>query len=484
MQKIIKLVNDCQFVLPHNKQTSFHLKQLAGIGRFPHQVNAAERFEPQTLSQCGIVHIQALSEKLYYNNIQRNCMNRITGGINCEKKMAKLRAFMRTQKAVSSAFRNGTPMMAAMGWAVFLYAAVSLILPLHLSWSWKIACFALLAVVAQKNVLFEKFGGGMFFAPELPQALLIGAAWLYNALIIMLVLLLFKDAALILWKIGVRRPFPVQSSALLITALSLGLSLYGTWAALKVPAIVTHEVTLDRLPPQFDGLKIALLSDLHASAMNTAPLLQSVVDKTNELNADVVLLSGDMVDGTVKHREHDTAPLAQLRAAYGVWGVSGNHEFYSGYTDWLEKFKQLGITMLENDCAVIEKGGAQLFIAGVPDAHGARFGFAAPNAEGVLKGIPRDSCVVLIEHNPVRARQNAALGVSLQLSGHTHGGMMPVLDRIIGRMNGGFLRGWYTVAGMKLFVSPGTLLWNGFPLRLCVPSEISLIVLRSPATAV
>ena len=90
-----------------------------------------------------------------------------------------------------------------------------------------------------------------------------------------------------------------------------------------------------------------------------------------------------------------------------------------------------------------------------------------------------DVPVILLVHRPEFARRNAEFGVDLQLSGHTHGGQMVGFDRIVASKNSGFVRGLYTVGGMKLYVCPGAGLWTGFPVRLGVPSEIARIVLRS-----
>lgn len=106
-------------------------------------------------------------------------------------------------------------------------------------------------------------------------------------------------------------------------------------------------------------------------------------------------------------------------------------------------------------------------------------GYAAPDLDKALAGAPQGAPVILMAHRPEAARENAARGVALQLSGHTHGGMMPGLDRLVARFNGGFVKGWYDVGGMKLFNSPGTSLWNGFPLRLMDPAEITLLTFRA-----
>ena len=107
-------------------------------------------------------------------------------------------------------------------------------------------------------------------------------------------------------------------------------------------------------------------------------------------------------------------------------------------------------------------------------------GLTAPDLDEALKDVPENIPVILMDHQPRNARRNAEhKNIALQLSGHTHGGQMPVMYSLVKKMNNGFVRGWYDVDNMKLFVSPGTSQWNGFAFRLFDPSEISLFVLHS-----
>ncbi|MDO5562363.1 MAG: metallophosphoesterase [Synergistaceae bacterium] len=364
--------------------------------------------------------------------------------------------------------------------ALSAYEFFSLIAPLELSLTYKLASAAALLLVAFQGAILQKIGGGMFFAPELPQAVLFVVSWLYNTFFLLLFMLAAKDIAWLLWKfLAHGRPFPRAAASIAILSAALLISLYGTWNAVRVPNVRTEEVVLDRLPRQLDGMNVVLLADLHISALNRAPLIEAIVQKTNALSPDVILLNGDMVDGTVANREADVEPLRKLRAGRGVYGSTGNHEYYSGYGEWADKFRELGIKMLDNAHKAISADGGQIVIAGVVDQMGARFGSGGPNVTLALNGSPKDAPVVLMAHRPEAARENAERGVDLQLSGHTHGGMVTGFDRFIARFNSGYVRGWYRVGGMKLYVSPGTLLWNGFALRLGVPSEITQFILRS-----
>ena len=369
--------------------------------------------------------------------------------------------------------------------AIFLYEALTLIRPLRIRAAWKVLGLVLLLAASFKNVIYQAIGGGMFFAPEVPRWAMLGGASLYSFLIVALFLSILKDALWIAWRVFVRsRPFPSSSAACAVLIASACLTLWGTWEAVRVPDVVERDLILPGLHPDLDGLRVALIVDLHASALNRRPFVQGVVDATNAASPDVVLMPGDFVDGSVEDRSEDVAPLAQLRAPFGVWGTSGNHEWWSGYEDWMEHLEGLGISMLENGHVVLTSGDGRLTIAGVPDRLSAAFGAPAPDPDAALRGAPRDVPIILMAHQPRDAEESARAGATIQFSGHTHGGHMPILDRIIARFNEGYVRGWYDVASdggrpMRLWVSPGTSLWNGFPLRLFDPAEISLFTLRA-----
>ncbi|RKJ77121.1 metallophosphoesterase [Pyramidobacter sp. CG50-2] len=367
----------------------------------------------------------------------------------------------------------------AVSGVIFLYEAFSMIWPLRLPLWGKLAAAALLLAGAFKNSIYQRLGGGMFFAPDLPRWVMIAGSLLYNLLIVALFLLLVKDAVWLLWKLCARRPFPAAGASLLALVFAAALTAYGTWEAIRVPDVAERPVTIRGLAPEFEGLRVALLVDLHASALNRRPLIQAIVDRTMALKPDLILMPGDFVDGLVSQRREDLEPLAQLKAPLGVFGSSGNHEYYSGFDAWMKQLRKFGVTMLENEHRVLARGEGRLVLAGVPDQQGARMGRAAPDPDKALAGAPRGVPVILMAHRPEAARENAARGVALQVSGHTHGGMMPGLDRLVARFNGGFVKGWYDVGGMKLFNSPGTSLWNGFPLRLMDPAEITLLTLRA-----
>ena len=138
----------------------------------------------------------------------------------------------------------------------------------------------------------------------------------------------------------------------------------------------------------------------------------------------------------------------------------------------------MGSDILFDEHRIIRRGDAALAVAGLTAGYSARNGGGEPDARRAVAGAPEGAFVILMDHRPGNARANAAAGADLQLSGHTHGGMGGGRARVIAKYNGGFVYGWYGVDGMKLFVSPGTGIWNGFLTRLGVPSELTVLTLR------
>jgi predicted MPP superfamily phosphohydrolase len=174
--------------------------------------------------------------------------------------------------------------------------------------------------------------------------------------------------------------------------------------------------------------------------------------------------------------------LRELRAEDGVYMIPGNHEYFFGYRAWIAHFAAMGMRVLENAHAVLDRDGGQLVLAGVTDLSAARTGHPSPDLAAAIKGAPQGAPVILLDHQPREAGRAAALGIALQLSGHTHGGMVVGLDRLAARANNDYVSGRYEVDGMLLYVNNGTALWPGFALRLGRPSELTRITLRRAAS--
>ncbi|MCR5346598.1 MAG: metallophosphoesterase [Fretibacterium sp.] len=373
---------------------------------------------------------------------------------------------------------------------IALYEIMSMVWPLQIEKIWKVLLSTLLLTAAFKEVIFRYLGGKMFFAPLLPRWLILTGALMFNFFVLALFLAVLKDVIWLTWKfcraLGMTsRSFPAGEASLFAAAIALFLTLYGTWEAIRVPDVTVHDVYLPGLAKEFEGTKIVLLVDLHASALNRKPFIQSIVDKTNILSPDIILIPGDFVDGPVEERKNDLEPLSTLNAALGVFGSSGNHEYYSGYEEWKKQLSKYGVMILENEHVMLTSNDSNLVIAGIPDQQGANLkgngtlSFEAPNVEKALQGAPNNAPVILMAHRPETVKKNAQAGIALQVSGHTHGGLMPFIGQLIAFFNGGYIRGWYNVGTTNLYVSRGTSLWSGFPMRLMDPAEITLFVLHS-----
>lgn len=341
---------------------------------------------------------------------------------------------------------------------------------------------AALLLVAEHRLVTRTFFGTMA-SPEVPFAVLVVLGWAFGALILLSVLLLAKDlVGLLSYLLSPRLGRTMLSAPGLIYGVGLAaatLAGVGVWEAVRVPAVKTIEIVVPRLPQEFDGFRIVQLTDLHASKLLQAPWMDAVVAKANALNPDLTVITGDLVDGTPEARAADVHPLTKLTARYGVFAIPGNHEYYADYVRWLAAFKQLGLRMLLNERVTITRDGRNLVLAGITDSTASAFGQPRPDVAAALDDVSTADPVILLSHRPTSAAANARAGVDLQLSGHTHGGQILGLHVLAQWANEGFVSGQYQVGDMRLYVSNGTGLWNGFPIRLGRPSEITQIVLRS-----
>lgn len=377
-------------------------------------------------------------------------------------------------------------MILIFGALLAVYVFCRAILPLRLKWGWKVLLAVLLAVAAFKFHLLHLFGGPMFFSPVLPEGVLLAAAWLFSVLFLFFFLLLAADAARLLYLLVLfclRRKRTEQFRIignrvnLVLLVMAAVLATVGMVGGTAVPRVREEAIAVNHLPEGADGLTVAVLADLHVDGITRADRIRKIVERTNALNPDIVIIAGDFVDGTVPVHGDDLRPLADLKARYGVFGVPGNHEYYSGYEEWMEFLPTLGIRMLSNGHVLTGEGGA-VVLAGVTDPVAAIMGREEPDIRRALAGAPEKGVRILASHQPRLAPEAAEHGVDLQVSGHTHGGMIAGIDRLVARFNEGFVSGLYTVGDMKLYVSNGAGIWNGFPIRIGVPSEIVLIRLR------
>ncbi|MDR2124660.1 MAG: metallophosphoesterase [Desulfovibrio sp.] len=370
---------------------------------------------------------------------------------------------------------------------LFFYLLFRLVLLLPARRPFKAAAALVLLLATQQHILTRLFFGGLA-SPDLPRPVLMTQSLLLVSCLFLFLTVLLRDAVLLVrgaLRRMRKRPgdqagsgFSQGRRLVLLACPAVLAAAYGLRRALEVPQVRETQCFLPGLPAELDGLRIAHVSDLHIGPLLLRPWTEAVVEAVNGLKPDLAVLTGDIVDGLPALRADSVAPLRHLRARCGVFACAGNHEYYADFRAWMRAFSALGTDMLQNEGRVLNIGGRQLFIAGVTDIAAARFSLPPPDCAAAAGGAPQTAVRVLLAHRPSGAELNAAAGFNLQLSGHTHGGQILGLQRVVAAFNDGYLYGWYEIRGMRLYVSSGAGLWNGFPVRLGVPSEIAHITLR------
>ena len=373
-------------------------------------------------------------------------------------------------------------------WLIVLWFGVR---PLRLPRAWAIAFAVFLFLASQKFVVYAVLGGDAF-TPELPETFIHVTGWAYSSF--MLFVGLVCTAAIVkglAWfflnprqREAIRATQGIRRRQFVAGLAAAGTAGWGVWEGIRVPRIKRTEIEVEGLPRAFDGFRIVHLSDLHCSAAARREHMKGIVAQANTLNADIVCITGDFVDGSVEARREDLEPLKDLKSRLGVFGCAGNHEYYSGYRTWRPVFEELGISMLDNDHHVFVRGEARLVLGGIPDETACSPRYAGdsvtPDVVRTFEGAP-EGCRILMKHRPIHLSEHERHGVRLQLSGHTHGGACRGMDLLVAKMgNEDHLRGLYREERIALYVNPGTGQWAGFPLRLGVPAEVSELILRTP----
>ncbi len=349
----------------------------------------------------------------------------------------------------------------------WLIVTCLLLMPMRMG-RWRLlASSALVAAMLARGLWFQLLGGNMYY-PAIPAFACNALGWGYSMALILSVLALLPPY----------RWWRVRGTVFILVAAAL--AAWGSYESLRVPVVNRYEVSVPGLPASFDGMKIVQVSDLHCSPSLRRPFIQGVVDRVNACKADLVCITGDIVDGSPDTRLDDLRPLADIKARWGVLGCSGNHEFYSGYERWLPHFLQLGVRMLDNAHVVITNGTDRIAVGGILDKASIGRGFwMGPDVARAFKGAP-DCLRILLSHRPTGLAESALHGVRLQLSGHTHGAAVAWLaNALVASMNDGHIRGFYHEHGVTLYVTPGAGQWAGLPLRLGVSSEIAELTLRA-----
>jgi len=303
---------------------------------------------------------------------------------------------------------------------------------------------------------------------------LLGAVW-----VLFVWSVLGQVLRLTLFALGVDDPMRSRVVAVAVVAVVVVLLGWGYAEAIRVPRLRFVDVTIPGLGRGMDGLTVAIITDTHYGPIDRSRWSAAVVDRVNELDADIVCHLGDIADGAVALREAQAAPLAAVRAKLARVYVTGNHEYFSEVHGWLDYMDRIGWDVLRNRNIVIERGGDRLVIAGVDDrtafgsgiaGHGADLDAAIADADPALP-------VVLLAHQPKQVTDAVRAGVDLQLSGHTHGGQIWPFHFLV-RLDQPVVQGLSRHGERtQLYTSRGAGFW-GPPFRVFAPSELTVLTLR------
>ncbi|MBC7573988.1 MAG: metallophosphoesterase [Herminiimonas sp.] len=272
-------------------------------------------------------------------------------------------------------------------------------------------------------------------------------------------------------------------SAAGVPALALLATLLGLFNARRVARVVNVEVPIAGLPTALEGFTIAQISDIHVGPTIKHGYLDAIVNAVNALDADMIAVTGDLVDGSVHELAAHTAPLAKLSARHGAYFVTGNHEYYSHAPSWIVEVRRLGLTVLLNEHVLLSHDGETVLVAGVTDYTAHHFDEShRSDPHAAVAGAPTQVGVkMLLAHQPRSATVAAEAGFDLQLSGHTHGGQFFPWNLFV-PLQQPYTSGLNRLHQLWVYTSRGTGYW-GPPKRLGAPSEITCLRLVSAPAA-
>ncbi|MFE3190092.1 metallophosphoesterase [Nocardia sp. NPDC059240] len=278
---------------------------------------------------------------------------------------------------------------------------------------------------------------------------------------------------------GVDDPARSRVVAVGVLAVWAVLTAHAIYEARRLPRVRTVEVDIPNLGAGLDGLRLVVVTDTHFAATDRLRWSERVVDEVNAQRPDIACHAGDLADGSVAARKAQVDPLGKVEAEYGRFYITGNHEYFGDAPGWIDHMSGLGWRPLRNEHQVITRNGDSLVLAGIDDPTGAALPGHGPDIRTALADADPALPVVLLAHQPKQVTDAVSAGVALQISGHTHGGQIwpfRYLVRLDQPVVAGLSRhGDHT----QLYTSRGTGFW-GPQLRLFAPSEITVLILRTP----
>jgi predicted MPP superfamily phosphohydrolase len=275
----------------------------------------------------------------------------------------------------------------------------------------------------------------------------------------------------------VRRALMSKSAVGAATVAAAGLSALAVHDGLSDVEVREVGVKLDRLPPQLAGLTLVQLTDIHVGPTIGRRFIEAIVDKANRARPDAVVITGDLVDGSVENLAEQVEPLTKLVARYGVYFVTGNHEYYNGVSEWTAHLSRMGVRVLRNEKVALGEEGVSIDLAGIDDELSHAFAEKKGQELSRLIGVADpERELILLAHQPKAIVSAAEAGVGLQVSGHTHGGQFWPFSHLVA-LTQPYLSGLHRHdQKAQIYVSRGTGYW-GPPMRLLAPAEVTKIVL-------
>lgn len=338
-----------------------------------------------------------------------------------------------------------------------------------------------LLLVTLTGLAFLQFGAGpTFLEPDTVRPLIaVGSVWLAVLFYLMLAL---PAVALVVWVVGLLRREQRTERRRAVHRVAVPIAVVGAVVVTALgfrsaanPTLTEVESVSPDLPAAFDGLRVAVVTDVHAGPVLSADFTEQVVDLVNEADPDLVVLAGDLFDGPEWRYGPEIDPLADLEAPLGVFAVTGNHDTYTETpAEWEDRLTELGVRSINNTAVPLERDGEQIWLLGVHDADGS--GDLAPDYERAVEGVGQADYALLAAHQPRAALEVPEGLVDLQVSGHTHGGQLWPVRHLV-PVQQPMVDGTAVIHGIEVVTSRGAGNW-GPPVRVGAAPEVPVITLR------
>jgi len=376
-----------------------------------------------------------------------------------------------------------------MQYVIFHATIYSIVAIMHLYFWWRLVqntdlprpwrALVTSAILVLAPLMVAPFYANHYFASPWREIVMwAGYLWMGLAFFLFVGLLATDVLRLLLWFWVPLNPRVLALGVCLLTA---GVGIFASIQAARGPVVNKIRVTLPGLPKSLSGTRIAQLSDIHIGGLLGRKYAEKIVRMTNELKPDIVAITGDLVDGTADAHANAVDVLKDLNSKYGVFFTTGNHEYYSGVEPWLEHLATLNLRILHNERVTIGTEEEGFTLAGIPDPTARSMKpDRKPDLARTLEGRNPKLPVVLMAHQPKQVFEAEENGVSLQLSGHTHGGQIWPFGYLT-LLAQPYLAGLHEHGKTQIYVNVGTGYW-GPPMRLGTRGEITLIELASSET--